>query len=247
MIRKLSEKLTGLVTGPLDRAWSALPSVSLIKSAEIPVYVVHQSRDPEDYVFFFDFQRFMAESQKGWFVRPVLKIWAGRSDFERMAFARALREAFTAQFSRMQDALLDEIEEEERQKRGWGWLNFEFLPGLEWGLALGTGWVQILLLFLAVTTGAAALAELKSRIGAIFRRKLSPEERLKALHEEIEAKRRVVDEALARTEISLHRDLYLQAWQGGPAGPMRGIDLDAWPLPERVKAHLEDGVSGSWW
>ena len=58
------------------------------REAVIPVYVVHNSGDAEDYFFIFDFEEFVVRSREGVFVRPRLRVIAGRDDFDRADFAR---------------------------------------------------------------------------------------------------------------------------------------------------------------
>lgn len=114
MVRRLIGDLTermGRGLGEIEwlvPAMPELPTLGLVREVEITVYLFHHSPDPEDYGFIFDFERFMAESQRGLFARPVLKVWAGRRDFARPAFARALRESFAVEFAHMQEALRDE-------------------------------------------------------------------------------------------------------------------------------------------
>ena len=251
MIKRIISKIPDMASASITRAREALPelpampNLSLMSEAEIPVYVVHQSGDKEDYVFFFDFEKFMRESQQGMFVRPVLKVWTGRSDFERINFARSMREAFTRQFAHMQDELLTRIEEEKNAKKSWGW--FDLGLGVDIGLALGGAFLQTILLALAVTRGKAALTEILLHIPSLFRKSDTPEERLDKLHTEIEAKKKVIDVALTEIKITLHRDLYTHAYPEGPAGAMTWIDVDSWPLPEHVQKHMNSTESGAWW
>ena len=55
---------------------------TLTREAEIAVYMVHNSRDPDDYFFLFDFEEFVDRSSHGAFVRPVLRILAGLREIE---------------------------------------------------------------------------------------------------------------------------------------------------------------------
>ena len=78
----------------LDRLKDQLPVVkapTLGTTVDVPVYVIHNSADAEDYFFIFDFEQFVERSRSGIFVRPKLKVWAGRNDFGRGAFARQFR------------------------------------------------------------------------------------------------------------------------------------------------------------
>lgn len=220
-----------------DKVWSAVPGFSwptLGKSVDIPVYVIHNSTDAEDYFFIFDFEEFVERSRDGVFVRPRLKVWAGRSDFSRTLFARQFREAFGREFDAARGAL---AAEKAGGKRSW--LTWDF------GFDVVTGMVASLIanvvLLLAVTTGRAVLKALP--IPAWVKGK-SDEGKLE---DQIEATQARVDAALASIEVVLHRDLYEHAWKGAAPGPLTGIDYDAWPLPGHMLHHLGDGESGSWW
>lgn len=46
------------------------------------------SRKPEDDFLLRDFEECTARSDGGWFVRPALRIFAGRNHFSRTTFAR---------------------------------------------------------------------------------------------------------------------------------------------------------------
>ena len=50
---------------------SGLPFPRLMREVEIASYLVHNSSDPEDNFFLFDFEEFVARSESGLFVRPV--------------------------------------------------------------------------------------------------------------------------------------------------------------------------------
>ena len=192
--------------------------------------------DPEDYVFLFDFERFMREAKAGMFARPVLKVWAGRGDFDRRAFARRLRESFSAEFTQMRA--------QAGQRKGWFSISFnDVLSGTAAVHFLGT-----VVLYVAVTGGKAMLQGAGAMLGLdrLFTGIQGADATTK-LESEIAEKQAVVDAALADTEIVLHRDLYLHAYRHGNAGPLTGIDHDAWPLPDYVTAHLDDGETTSWW
>ena len=79
----IGSRVSGVISG-----WS-LPSMT--RDAEIDVYLVHSSSDPEDYFFLFDFETFVERSKGGIFVRFKLRVFAGRSDFGRLVFARQFR------------------------------------------------------------------------------------------------------------------------------------------------------------
>ena len=62
-----------------DRLTSLLPSLSWPKigrSVDVPIYLVHNSPDKEDYFFTFDFEQFVECSKTGIFVRP--RMWSDR-------------------------------------------------------------------------------------------------------------------------------------------------------------------------
>ncbi|MEM6678668.1 MAG: hypothetical protein AAF675_12435 [Pseudomonadota bacterium] len=249
----LWHKVAKAVGGTMSRAHDALPErpalpdLGLWKKAPIPVYLLHRSGDPEDYFFVLDFEAFMAESRRGTFVRPVLEVWAGRDDFRRDHFARALREAFTREFAGLQQALIDEIDAERRPRRSGlhGLLSLDL--GLGAGMVAGLGLMQTLVLWLAVSAGSALIGELRGLLRRLTDRVKSPEERLTALQETIREKQAVIDEALAAMRIRLHPELWEHAFRGRVGGPLRHVEQDAWPLPPYVRAHMEDGESSSWW
>jgi hypothetical protein len=93
----------------------SLPTLG--REAEIAVYLVHNSEDAEDYFFLFDFEEFVDRSKGGIFVRPKLRVFAGRTDFSRARFARQFREVFASEFDRMRS------DQAAKGKTG-GWLNW---------------------------------------------------------------------------------------------------------------------------
>jgi|GEM_PF-2424898 len=232
-LRDAANRLSSEVTRHLPE----VQSLSLARRAEIPVYIIHGSTDPEDYVFLFDFGAFMSESRQGMFVRPALKLWAGRDDFARRAFARKLRAGFAREFERMEAEKHAELEA--RGKRSW----LSYLPGMELALLAGAGFMQTPVLFMAVTTGRAALGEVQRMLRMVR----SDKSHLAELDREVEAKKAEIDAALMDIDISLHRDLYVHAWRGHAPGSLSGLDYDAWPLPAEVAKHLDDGVTRGWW
>ena len=54
-----------------------------MREVAIAVYLIHNSRDPGDYFFVFDFEEFVARSKSGVFAPPALRVFAGRDDFNR--------------------------------------------------------------------------------------------------------------------------------------------------------------------
>ena len=228
---KKARDVASRMTAALPRfAWPALG-----RTVDIPVYVIHNSADAEDYFFIFDFEEFVERSREGMFVRPQLKVWAGRSDFSRTLFARQFREAFAREFDLARAAL----RAEKTKGLGFGWLGWDL--GFDVVSSIAASFIANIVLLLATTTGRAVLSALPIPGWA---RPKSDEVRLE---DQIAATQAKVDEALARIDLTLHRDLYSHAWKGQPPGPLTGIDYDAWPLPRHVVEHLGDGESGSWW
>lgn len=222
----------------VDRVRGTLPEFewpTLGRQVDIPVYVIHNSADAEDYFFIFDFEEFVERSREGIFVRPALKVLAGRSDFSRTLFARQFREAFAREF----DAARQALQAEKKKGQGIGWLGWDL--GFDAVSSLVASFVANVVLLLALTTGRAVLNLLP--IPGWARGKSKDVK----LEDQIDATQQKVDEALERIDVTLHRDLYNHAWRGQAPGPLTGMDYDAWPLPGHVASHLEDGTSGSWW
>lgn len=207
-----------------------IPSIG--KSVEIPVYLIHNSTNAEDYFFIFDFEQFVEQSKSGVFVRPKLLVWAGRDDFQRRAFARSFRESFTREFDLARSAL-----SAGGQKAGWfSW------GGLRDAVSLGgASFVANVVLLVGMSAGKMILSSLP--LPNIFQEK-SDETKLEDSIAQTQSK---VDEALEGMEVKLHRELWSHAWRGATPGSMSGMDKDAWPLPDQVRQHLHDGKSGSWW
>ncbi|MEO1638992.1 MAG: hypothetical protein AAFU41_07055 [Pseudomonadota bacterium] len=224
--------------GVFDKITGALPEVKMPtigKSVDVPVYVIHNSADAEDYFFIFDFEQFVERSRSGMFVRPRLLVWAGRGDFGRGAFARQFRESFAREF----DVARKALSEGETKDVGW----FGQVVGLGLGAAAQSipGMVALIVLALATSAGGAIWARLPNR--PRFRKTVSPEEKLEARIAETQGK---VDAALAGMEVTLHRELYDHARKFGPVAG-GDLDYDAWPLPDYVRKHLTDQASTSWW
>ncbi|MEL6477028.1 MAG: hypothetical protein AAFR17_06850 [Pseudomonadota bacterium] len=235
-----AQKLAREVTGGVAQQLPRLPDIEITRPVEIPVYLLHHGSDPETYEILCDFQAFMAASQTGAFRRPVLRIWAGRQDFARAAFARQLRVAFSAQFEAVRAA----HRAEQVRGEGRGWLSIprlSFWDLLGGGVALGGSLIGGVLLYLAASATRATVQEVMSllRDGLLGRmvRGAPPEERLEDL---IAEKKSVIDAALADSVITLHPDLWRHAWRGRPPGPMTGMDRAAWPLPDFVQERLSD-------
>ncbi|MEM6387252.1 MAG: hypothetical protein AAF718_13560 [Pseudomonadota bacterium] len=205
---------------------------TLTKEAEIAVYMVHNSRDPEDYFFLFDFEEFAEKSNQGWFVRPALRVFAGRDDFSRSIFAQEFRAVFAHEFDRLRAALGDK-----KGKRGWlNWNASIFMP------------FDLIGEIVANLVLATALSLGKSVFGGLQMPKLLKGKTEEAkLQEEIASTKRKVETALERIEVTLHPELYDHAYRDGPLGKISGLDREAWPLPAHVRQHLHDRESGSWW
>lgn len=211
----------GAVAGRIS---AQMPSVG--RAVEVPVYVIHQGPGAEEYVFLFDFEEFVERSREGLFVRPRLVVWAGRRDFGQLAFSRQFRAAFAAQF----DAARVQMDGETARKDGQGW--FGWLRDL-WGKGLG-GFASELMLLVALSAGRKALAQ----VGRAHL--LAGKSEARQLEDVIADTQAKVDAALEAMEVRLHPELYAHAWRGQRAGPEDGLERDAWPLPERVRAVLGD-------
>lgn len=220
--KKLMEKLPSVSLGDLS-----LPDVT--REVEIAVYLVHNSNDAEDYFFLFDFEEFVENSRSGLFVRPVLRVFAGRDDFSRTLFARQFREVFANEFDRMRTELAAS------KNSKWGWLSFGNAINLVGGL------VSNLVLALALSAGSKVMQGLG--IARVFTAK-SDETKLR---DEIEKTKSQVETALERIEITIHRELYDHAYRDGYLGKISDMDREAWPLPAYVRAHLTQRSNGSWW
>ncbi|GAA6162785.1 hypothetical protein NBRC116590_04890 [Pelagimonas sp. KU-00592-HH] len=213
------------------RLLNQLPDLSLpemTREVEIAVYLVHNSTDPEDYFFLFDFEEFVEKSKAGLFVRPVIRIFAGRDDFSRTIFAREFREVFSREFDRMRAELA-------AKKNRFGWLSF----GTAFDLL--SGFVSSIVLSIALSAGNKILERIG--VGALLKGKSDGAK----LRDEIEKTKSQVETALQRIEITIHRELYDYAYRDGFMGKISGMDREAWPLPHYVRSHLDKGESSSWW
>lgn len=218
-----------------DRLRVVLPEFSLptlTKEVEIPIYLVHSSPDPEDYFFLFGFEEFVERSRAGVFVRPVIRIYAGRDDFSRTIFARQFREVFAAEFDRMRAEL-----QSGKGKHGW----------LDWNLSFGhavdfvSGLIGNIVLALALSAGRKILGNL---LTPRFLKGKSAEAKLA---DEIDRTKTQVETALQEVKVTIHPELYEHAYRDGPMGKISNMDRDAWPLPDYVRAHMDQGDSRSWW
>lgn len=221
--------------GKLQDAVQGFELPKLGTEVEIPVYVIHNSLDAEDYFFIFDFEQFVEASRKGLFARPKLRVWAGRDDFARHVFARQFRESFGREF----DIARAQLEAQGEKKTGWfGFLRNTF--GELKGASLGA-FLSNLVLLAATTSGKAVLSQVlpASWLGA-----QTDTQKLDAAISDTQSK---VDAALQDLIISLHEELMNHAYRDGGSGRRSGLERDAWPLPDYVRRHLNDGTSGAWW
>ncbi len=215
-----------------DRLLSQLPELKLPtigKTVDVPVYVIHNSGDAEDYFFIFDFEQFVERSRSGMFVRPRLLVWAGRSDFGRDKFARQFRESFANEFDAARAALTAG-----GQDKNSGWFSWTM------GFDLFAGFVANVVLLVALSAGKAVWSALPL---PGFLRGKSDDAKLEDSIAETQDK---VDQALAGMAVTLHRELYDHARKFGPVA-LRELDYDAWPLPAYVRDHLTDKTSTAWW
>ena len=220
-----------------DKLVERLPALRMpefAREVEIPVYLIHISPDPEDYFFIIDFEDFVERSTQGLFVRPKLKIWAGRNDFARGEFARHFREVFATEFDRMRADVVAGA-----KGRKLGWLNWS--DALMLAPNLISGLLANLVLMIATSTGKAVFGSFS------LPRWLKGKSKAAKVEEEIERTRSAAEQALERIDVVLHPELHAHAWRDGGGGPRADLDRDAWPLPGHVRAHLTDGKSGSWW
>lgn len=217
-----------------EALWNKMPDIPLPKltrDAEIAVYMVHNSLDEEDYFFLFDFEEFVDRSQGGVFVRPCLRVFAGRDDFSRVSFARQFREVFASEFDRMREELASS------KKSGW----------LSWSFGVGSildvigGLVANLVLAVALSLGRNLLSQIA--VPGFLKGKSAETK----LMDEIERTKSKVETALEKVEVTVHPELYQHAYRDGPLGKIGAMDRDAWPLPSYVRDHLSDARSGSWW
>ncbi|MEJ6391366.1 hypothetical protein [Gymnodinialimonas ulvae] len=213
-----------------ERLGGYLPEMpTLGREAEIAVYLIHNSGDAEDYFFLFDFEEFVDRSKGGIFVRPALRVFAGRDDFSRVQFARQFREVFAREFDRMRADLAGK-----GGKRGWLSWNFNVVD-------LVSDFVATMVLGLALSVGRMVLGKVAM---PGFLKGRSDEAKLA---DEIDRTKGQVEAALAALDVSLHPELLVHAERVGGTQTRADLDRDAWPLPDYARAHLRDGESGSWW
>ena len=211
-----------------ERLKAMAPRLSLPqlgRAVDVPVYLVHNSIDAEDYYFIFDFEEFVEASRSGTFVRPRIKIWAGRKDFSRAKFARQFRLSFAKEFEAARDAL------NAQNQKGGGW--FSWLDGLDIFSVNLTSFAANVVLLVALNAGKLALSALP-RPG--FLKSANEKQKLEV---EIEKTKVQVDAALEAMTITIHMDLFRHAYRNGGAKGLMDVDRDAWPLPEFVLRELQ--------
>lgn len=226
----------GAIAGRVRDQIEQVPIPSLPKlgrEVELPVYLIHNSTDPDDYFFIFDFEDFVEQTRAGRFVRPKLRIWAGRQDFDRRQFARQMRDSFAREF----DIARAQLAAQDGKSKGW----FGFLRDSFGDVGSVSGFVSNVVLLMALSAGKLVLRQV---LPAAW---LSGKSDARKLEDGIAETKGKVDAALQDVEITLHIDLYRHAYQGRSPGRLSGMDYEAWPLPAYVTQHLNDGASGSWW
>lgn len=207
---------------------------ALGREVVIPVYLVHMAPDPEAYFFIFDFEEFVERSRTGVFVRPKLKLWAGRDDFSRAEFARQFRVSFGREFEVARLALSG-------QKKSSGWFGWLRGTGSDlFGASIAQFAANVVLL-VALSAGRMVLSQI---LPAALSRAKSDEAKLE---QSIEDTKQKVDTALRDFDVTLHADLYFHAFGARPHSAFEGMDFDAWPLPDFVQKHLGDTETTSWW
>lgn len=219
-----------------SRVAAALPKMELPtlgRQIDIPVYVVHNSADPEDYFFIFDFEQFVEQSKSGAFVRPRLKVWAGRDDFNRAKFARSFRVSFGKEFDLARASL------SAGSATSGGWFSWDGFKDLV--TSGGASFVANVVLLVGLSAGKMVWNALP--LPRIFAGQ-SDETKLENSISEIQSK---VDQALVDMDVTIHKELWTHAYKGTSPGRMTGMDKDAWPLPDNVAQHLNDGETSSWW
>ncbi len=215
-----------------EKVQEHIPNVSLPtlptfgSEVELPVFLVHNSNDPEDYFFIFDFEEFVEASKRGVFVRPKIKVWAGRSDFGRREFARQFRESFAREF----DLARQQLSEQQSKQSGW----FGFLKD-NFGELRGSfsAFAAYVLLLVALSAGRMVLSQILPQTWLVGK---SDERKLEESINDVQNK---VDAALQDVVITLHPELYRHAHLRPAPTDLEGMDHEAWPLPDYVKKHLD--------
>lgn len=210
----------------------ALPTLGRV--VDIPVYMIHNSSKAEDYFFIFDFEEFVERSREGIFVRPRIKLWAGRDDFDRTVFAGQFRQSFASQFDAARQAL-----NAERTNAGW----FSWVNDIRQQVAANDLAAYAANVLLLIGLGAGRMMLQKILPTGLF----SSKSEARKLEDSIEDTKSKVDSALAALALVLHRELHDHPYPGAAPTPAPRVVFDAWPLPDHVREHLADRTSGSFW
>jgi hypothetical protein len=227
--------------------WPSMPSFKIGRERAFPVHVVHNSGNPEDYFFSFDFDAFFEGSKDtGMFTRPVFHVIAGRDDFDRRIFARQMRESFSEAFeeARAKDAEAKRLAAKAKKREGLGGFDILDMIALGVGSIVSGAFILPLVYLMLGLLGLSAVMEflesLLAKLKAPFAQKKEA-----SLEEEIEGARGRVDAALANLSITLDWDLFVNAMGPGyveahpeEAAEVREQSADGWPLPADIKAHL---------
>ncbi|MCK0120885.1 hypothetical protein MWU61_10055 [Loktanella sp. F6476L] len=206
---------------------SMVPSLAwpqLGRVVDVPVYIIHNSPEVEDYYFIFDFEEFVESSRRGVFVRPRIQVWAGRKDFSRSQFARQFRTSFAQEFEAARGAL------KAQNAEGNGW--FSWLDAFDVFSNNLTNFAANVVLLVALNAGKLALSSLP--LPKLFKGVPDGQK----LEDEIAKTKTQVDAALSAMTISLHIDLLNHAFRHGGVKGIMDVDRDAWPLPDFVKREL---------
>lgn len=205
--------------------WNVLPErPDLMSRVDLPVYMIHMAPGPDDYYFVFDFEELVARSREGGFVRPRIRLYAGRDDFDRQVFAGYFRQSFTREFDAMRKA------QASQQQGGW----FDRAQEGVWQAGSAWGAMSLIVLWLALSAGKAVMP--RFRLPRLLHRR-SKEAQLES---EIETLKGQVDAGLAAMQVTLHPELQLHAMARGAPGDPEALDLSGWPLPGFVTQALKD-------
>ncbi len=231
-MKGIKSALSGIQEGLTGISMPKLPTLG--RQVPIPVYMVHNSDHPDDYFFIFDFEEFVEKSRDGMFVRPKIKLFAGRDDFNRGAFARQFRVSFAKQFDAARDTLV-------AQKKQGGWFGWLSETASEISGSNLQAFAAHVVLLVSLSAGKMVLSAI---LPARF---FSGRSSAQKLEESIEDTKVKVDLALERLEVVLHWELCAHAFYGDQPEGFREEDYDTWPLPEYVKEHLDDKETGAFW
>lgn len=209
--------------GRLGQSLSLPEMPDIGRSVDLPVYLIHNSNDAEDYYFVFDFEQFVERSRDGLFVRPRLNVWAGRDDFNRDRFAQQFRESFSREFDLARAALTNSNE-----NAGWfSWSGFKDVVA-----SGGASFVANVVLLIGLSAGKMIWDSLP------LPRVFSGRSNEAKLEESIAKTQSKVDIALSKMEVKLHKQLFDHSWELGADISLNEVDFDAWPLPEKIASLL---------